>query len=415
MGELQNSLGLLLAASSKTSSAPSSSMSACTSSLQPLGYDRFEYGALGEMMVSVATRSQLKTPSETLNSVRDQVAHDEPNARHKGPANNIGQSRLPLSFGLADLASTSSQGTTSKDNEVHVREDMLKGLARKVLEMPLFSGFQLQHPNFDAALVYHMAGKMFQGTMQIPANAAMKETEELSMVDVEEGIKHEAIRGVVDALRRWKDWEKEPPAQAQFNGGLTLEHDSLDSLSVKDMATVCLASIPVRTTRERLQFTPGIVRLSNVNKVFSVAQDSSTSVFPQKVLLDTGAQPVMLGRSLAENLGLSAKDLDPCPFTIATSLRGIEHPMGLTKAPLRLQFNIGTVAYTHISLRCVVTNATTYDILLGQQALYPIGFGHDSWMEEAWFRLGWSQGDGQKEALPVIFGSLASTTRSQTD
>ena len=58
---------------------------------------------------------------------------------------------------------------------------------------------------------------MSQGTMQIPANAAMKETEELSMVDVEEGIKHEAFRGAVDALRRWKDWENEPPAQAQFN------------------------------------------------------------------------------------------------------------------------------------------------------------------------------------------------------
>ena len=259
-----------------------------------------------------------------------------------------------------------------------------------------------------------MAGKMFQGTMQIPANATMRETEELSMVDDEEGIKHEATRGSVDALRQWKDWEKEPPTQAQFNGGLTLEHDSFGSLSVKDMATVCLASIPTRTTREQLQFTPSVVRLSYVNKVFSVAQDSSSSVFPQKVLLDTWAQPVMLGKSLAESLGLSAKDLDPCPFTIATSLRGIEHPMGLTKAPLRLQFNIGTVAYTHISLRCVVTNATTYDILLGQQALYPIGFGHDSWMEEAWFQQGWSQGDGRKEVLFVIFRSLASTIGSQT-
>ena len=93
-----------------------------------------------------------------------------------------------------------------------------------------------------------------------------------------------ATRGTVDALRRWKDWEKTPPAQAQFNGGLTLEHDSLGSLSVKDMATICLASIQARTIQERLQFTPGVVRLSNVDKVFTVAQDNSSSVFPQKVL-----------------------------------------------------------------------------------------------------------------------------------
>ena len=84
---------------------------------------------------------------------------------------------------------------------------MLKGLGRKVLEIPLFFGFQLQRPDFDAALVYHMAGKIFQGTMPILANATMRKTEELSVVDDEENIKHEATRGAVDALRPWKDWE----------------------------------------------------------------------------------------------------------------------------------------------------------------------------------------------------------------
>ena len=54
--------------------------------------------------------------------MKGQVAHDEPNARHKGPANNIGQSRLYFSFGLA---STSSQRITSKDGEVHARENIL--------------------------------------------------------------------------------------------------------------------------------------------------------------------------------------------------------------------------------------------------------------------------------------------------
>ena len=52
-------------------------------------------------------------------------------------------------------------------------------------------------------------------------------------------------------------------------------------------------------------------------------------------------------------------------------------------------------------------NATTYDILLGQHALYPIGFGLDNWTEEAWFRPGWSLGDGHKESLPVSFCNLA--------
>ena len=100
---------------------------------------------------------------------------------------------------------------------------------------------------------------------------------------------------------------------------------------------------------------------------------------------------MMLGRRLANELGLVPHDLDPCPFMFATSLGGIEQPTRLTKEPLRLQFKVGADSYTYVVVRCVVTSSTTYDILLGQQALYPIGFGHNSWTEEAWFKPGWSQ------------------------
>ena len=133
-----------------------------------------------------------------------------------------------------------------------------------------------------------------------------------------------------------------------------------------------------------------MVRLANFGHIFFVARGDSFQVLPHKVLLDTGVQPMMLGKLLAQSLGLSASNLDPCPFTIATSLGGTEQPTGLTKETLRLRFKVGIDAYTHISVRCVVTSATSYDILLGQQALYPIGFGHDYWTEEAWFGSGWS-------------------------
>ena len=133
---------------------------------------------------------------------------------------------------------------------------------------------------------------------------------------------------------------------------------------------------------------PGLAKLANSSHVFSVVRGNGSRVYPQKVLLDTGAQPIMFGKNLAESLGIKAEDLDPCPFTIATSLGGTEHPTWLTKEPLKLQFKVSNDAYTHISVRCMVTGATTYDMLLGQQALYHIGFGHDCWTEEAWFRPG---------------------------
>ena len=74
----------------------------------------------------------------------------------------------------------------------------------------------------------------------------------------------------------------------------------------------------------------------------------------------------MLGRRLANELDLVPHDLDSCPFTIATSLGGTKQPTGLTKEPLCLQLKVGADSYTYVAVRCVVTSATTYDILLGQ-------------------------------------------------
>jgi len=118
-------------------------------------------GALGEMVAAVATRSQLKTPSGMPDILRDPVlVQDEFTTRHKGPTDNIGQSRLPFTFGLADVATKQPHDRISNEENTSMMEDMVKELAGKVLEVLLFSGIQLQCPDFDAAIAYHMAGKM---------------------------------------------------------------------------------------------------------------------------------------------------------------------------------------------------------------------------------------------------------------
>jgi hypothetical protein len=43
---------------------------------------------------------------------------------------------------------------------------------------------------------------------------------------------------------------------------------------------------------------------------------------PRRVLLDSGAQPLMLGASAIEGLGLTADALEKCPWTISTSMGG---------------------------------------------------------------------------------------------
>jgi len=42
------------------------------------------------------------------------------------------------------------------------------------------------------------------------------------------------------------------------------------------------------------------------------------------VLLDSGAQPLMLGKIIVDGFGLTNVDFDPCPYHILTSIGGLE-------------------------------------------------------------------------------------------
>jgi hypothetical protein len=70
-------------------------------------------------------------------------------------------------------------------------------------------------------------------------------------------------------------------------------------------------------------------------------------------------------------------------------------------------FRVGARPTYHIFFKCAVMSATNYNILVDQQALYPLWFGLDNWTEEAWIRLGWPSGDGREEMILVTFGTLA--------
>jgi len=52
---------------------------------------------------------------------------------------------------------------------------------------------------------------------------------------------------------------------------------------------------------------------------------------PLKVLLDSNVQPLMLGKTTVDGLGLIDVNLDPCPYHILTSMGGLEKTRRLTK------------------------------------------------------------------------------------
>lgn len=57
--------------------------------------------------------------------------------------------------------------------------------------------------------------------------------------------------------------------------------------------------------------------------------------------MDTKAQHVMIGKLLANALGLTVSNLERCPFIILTSIRGTEHATKKMKKPVRLIFRVG--------------------------------------------------------------------------
>ena len=171
-------------------------------------HDPFAYGAAGQVVGAAATRSQTGAlppppPMVPLTNV------DEWRSRYKGPADAIGQTRLPMTFDMADVMTPTPGKILSKGKvSTVVEEDVLKGLALKVLQVPLFSGAQLQHTEFDPAVVYYMAGKIMAGKATMPACAsteAMREEGDLPPLVVvgDSDVRAQAATDAKEALRHW--------------------------------------------------------------------------------------------------------------------------------------------------------------------------------------------------------------------
>jgi hypothetical protein len=134
---------------------------------------------------------------------------------------------------------------------------------------------------------------------------------------------------------------------------------------------------------------------------------------PQRVLLDSRAQPLMLGASAIEGLGLTTGALEKCLWTIRTSMEGMEHATGITRAELSLklyQDDVEVVVF--MKVKAIVIEAKSYDVLVGATVLYPMGFTLDFWEETASYKPRWQVSDGRKAQLParfvrVLTGNLA--------
>jgi hypothetical protein len=178
-------------------------------------------------------------------------------------------------------------------------------------------------------------------------------------------------------------------------------------------AAARVKTMPARPAIERSSITPGVVVVDNSQGIFQLVGPKRKVFVPRRVLLDSGAQPLMLGASAIEGLGLTKDTLEKCPWTISTSMGRTEHATAITKGELAVKLNQDDVEdASFMKVKAIVTEAKSYDVLVGSTVLYPMGFTLDFWEETASYRPRWQAGDGRKASLParfiqVLTGNLA--------
>jgi hypothetical protein len=74
--------------------------------------------------------------------------------------------------------------------------------------------------------------------------------------------------------------------------------------------------------------------VDNFQGIFQLVGPKEKVFVPRQVLLDSGAQFLILRAYAIEGLGLTKDTLEKCPWTISTSMGGIEHATAITKGEL---------------------------------------------------------------------------------
>ncbi len=119
--------------------------------------------------------------------------------------------------------------------------------------------------------------------------------------------------------------------------------------------------------------------LDNRSGIFRLVSPMGEVYKPDWVLLDFGAQPLMLGKATCIGLSIRRSELEPCPFQIQTSLGGASdrfHFMTRERLLVQMRPDHATDS-SRLGVIVVVTVAKSYDVLVGGVVLYPMGFQMD--------------------------------------
>jgi hypothetical protein len=87
---------------------------------------------------------------------------------------------------------------------------------------------------------------------------------------------------------------------------------------------------------------------------------------------------MILGAQFAKKMGMLNSKLWKSTWQIHTASGSVEEVFRETLDLIALNFNEGTDQELCLQVKCLVTNATNYDVLIGQKALFPLDFTIDN-------------------------------------
>jgi hypothetical protein len=113
-------------------------------------------------------------------------------------------------------------------------------------------------------------------------------------------------------------------------------------------------------------------RIAIVNNTKSTIQVGGHT--PEVVLFNIGAQPVILGVQFAKKMGMLDSKLLKSMWQICTASGSVKEVLGESSDLIALNFNESIDQELCLQVKWLVINATSYNVLIGQKALFPPGF-----------------------------------------
>jgi hypothetical protein len=124
---------------------------------------------------------------------------------------------------------------------------------------------------------------------------------------------------------------------------------------------------------ERTSIATEVTIVDNIESTIQVGGHT-----PKVVLLDIGAQPMIPGVQFAKKIGMFDSKLQKFMWQICTTSGNVKEVLGVNFDLITFNFNEGTNQEFCLQVKFLVINATSYDVLIGQEALFPPSFTIDT-------------------------------------